>query len=150
MKLARRGHYMPEALQANAQLVHRVADVKIATAVAVPADTTALELSDAKDVEKPAYFVLTDEKGIAGVVSADRIAAGGDARLASVARRDFIVVPPDTTIFNLMGALQRSAAKLAVVVCPSPVGSSELDLRGVVTRANIVEALAEGMEIFQD
>lgn len=156
MKLVRRGHYMPEALQANAVLVHHVGDMTMATAAERPARAPAEAPPEADAGKAPEYDVLIDGETIVGVVPTQRVADKADARggpgaLADLARKDFVVVPSDTTIFDLIAAMQRAAAELAVVL---PTDAERRDgaprVRGIVTKSDIAEAMAEGMEIFED
>ncbi|MGH7297398.1 MAG: chloride channel protein [Polyangiaceae bacterium] len=146
-KLARRGHYMPEALQANAHLVHHVSDMAFASA----AVATGAPCPEGK--VEPDYLVLMNGPNVTGVVATSaapaRTHAPRDAAsLERTARRDFVVASCDTTIFDLMSAMGRANASLAVIVGPG--GPAEGAVRGVVTKAHIAEALTEGMEIFQD
>ena len=69
MKLARRGHYMPQALQANAHLVHHVGDMTMATAAALAVDVAADSLAVAQPPEAPTYFVVADGEKVIGVIS---------------------------------------------------------------------------------
>jgi CBS domain-containing protein len=75
-------------------------------------------------------------------------------RLDEIAQHDFIVVAPETTIFDLLAGLQQARASVAVVASPAGSASSVPapgpDIRGVVTRADITGALAESMELFED
>ena len=151
MKLARRGHYMPEALQANAHLVHHVSDMKMAAAVAMASDAT---IEDATRVADPTrYVVVLDAGEVVAVLGKGDIRARDalpGAKLRDLAGPDFVVTRSDTTIFDLIAALQRGKADLAVIV-PSMRDAREApEICGVVTKAHIVEALAEGMEIFED
>jgi CIC family chloride channel protein len=156
MKLARRGHVMPEALQANAYLVHHVADMAMATAAALP-PTAAAELRIIDDqAEGPVYWVIVDGENIVGVISRQWVREHPDALLAAtsladVVRHDFVEVGSGTTLFDLIAAMQRVQADLAVVVTTE---GERMDgaprFRGVVTKTHIVEAIADGMEIFED
>lgn len=92
-KLSRRGHVMPEALQANAYLLHHISDLK---------------LSPAED----------------GPVNA-------------------VPATPTDTLFDVLGRLQRAGASAAVVTDGDAV-------LGAVTKADLAEAIAEGMEMFED
>jgi CIC family chloride channel protein len=155
MKLARRGHYMPQALQANALLVHLVGDMTMGRAVVVSADAGAGGLPDVRAADSPAYFVVDDGQAFVGVIpsewAAERPGSLRDAKLLSgVARSDFVVVESATTILELIAAMQRGRADFAIVL-PGPGDPLQASrVRGVVTKAHIAEALAEGMEIFED
>jgi CIC family chloride channel protein len=152
MKLARRGHDMPEALQANAHLVHHVGDMTMATAVSLRADATAEQLAAAGAAD---YAVLVQDGQIVGVIGMEWVAEHGQnihdaSSIGSVAKRNFVSVSTETTIFDLIASMQRGRAELAVVLSPE-AGRGDVDrIRGVVTRSHILEVLAEGMEIFED
>jgi CIC family chloride channel protein len=152
MKLVRRGHYMPEALQANAILVHHVGDLAMAGAAVLPAGATGKDVASAELPWAPEYLVLAEGDKVVGVVRRDMAqleALDPAAPLADVARRDFAVVAADMTLFELMPAMKRSRAELAVVLAPVATGAG-VAVAGVVTKAHVAEALAEGMEIFGD
>jgi CIC family chloride channel protein len=152
MKLARRGHYIPEALQANAHLVHHVADVAL-----VPVEilnwTTSPDALDATG-DGPSYFVLMEGPRVMGVIT--REWALGHPRelhearsLADVARTDYVTVEPDTTIFDVMANMQAGQAELAVVLAPvKERKAGHAPIRGVLTGAHLAEVIAEGMEYF--
>ena len=53
MKLARRGHYMPQALQANAHLVHHVEDMTMATAASIRVDADPSRLAIHRGTGRP-------------------------------------------------------------------------------------------------
>jgi CIC family chloride channel protein len=137
MKLTRRGHYMPQALQANAHLVHHVSDLTLAPAVRVPADPdgTAVELPS-RDTQTP-YRVLTDGDRIVGVLSSNGPVA-------------FVTVASDATLVELLALMARSHAALAVVVASGTEVDHASSVLGVITQAAMTEALAVGMELFGD
>ncbi|MGD0674527.1 MAG: chloride channel protein [Polyangiaceae bacterium] len=156
MKLARRGHYMPEALQANAHLVHHVGDMMMATAATLPVARAEDNLAIDEQADGPAYWVLVDADEIVGVISRQwasdhRDALRAAAPLASLVRRDFVVVGSETTLFALIATLQRARVELAVVVTTDAQRRNGASwVRGVVTKGHIAEALADGMEMFED
>jgi CIC family chloride channel protein len=156
MKLVRRGHVMPEALQANAHLVHHVEDVAIDAAEVAPTDAAPASLDLTENPRVPAYMVAVDRKGgIVGLLSRDwlrahREAASRAGRLDELVRRDYIEVAPDITIFELLARMQRAHASEAVVVRTSPAADATPEIVGVLTKSHIAEALAEGMELFED
>lgn len=150
MKLVRRGHLMPEALQSNAHLVHHVADMTMATAALRPADATTDAIAPPADgAAVPGYFVLGDLQKIVGVVASawaaeHRPALAEGAPLASLAHHDFVVVMGDTTLFDLIAAMQRSHADLAIVTGADAGAPAGGRLLGVVTRADIFGGARRG------
>jgi CIC family chloride channel protein len=154
MKLARRGHVMPLALQANAHMVHHVADVAMDTVLALPADSSPLSLELGDRPGAPSHYVVVDDSGIVGVVSRGWALAHRNEMLAArtlgeSAQRDFVVVPSDTTIFDLIATLQRARGSVAIVTAADAAPSAS-QIRGIVTKEHLAEALAEGMELFED
>ncbi len=152
MKLVRRGEAMPEALQANAHMVHHVADVTMSRAVACPASLAPAGVGLADRADAPAYFVVVDANQIVGVVAREWAQSHREAcqqahRLDELMQRDFIVVSPETTIFNLIARIQRTRTSVAVV---ATVVDEVPKVSGVVSKADLAEILAEGMELFQD
>ena len=160
MKLARRGHVMPEALQANAHLVHHVADMAMSRAEVLPARAPIGQLDLGHEPPGPEHVVLIDGGRVVGFLQRSWALGHPDelarARtLGQLARHDCIVLPPEMTIFDLLAAMQRRRAAVAVVVGQRPAGAagdedSGPQIHGLVTKSDLAEALAEGMEMFAD
>jgi CIC family chloride channel protein len=154
MKLVRRGHYMPEALQANAYLVSHVGEIKMATATTIRADDLGRLLAT-DGLGAFAYDVIAHGETFVGVIERQWAAEHREALLqasppTSLARRDFVVVRGDTTVFELIALMQKTKAEIAVVCATDGGGGAVPNLLGVVTKAHVMGALAEGMEIFGD
>ncbi len=156
MKLARRHHYTPKALEANPALVHHVSDIPLAPAEVLPADLPAARFDAAAD--RPEHVVLVDHGMVTGVVLRDWVrahpdAVAGAATLADIARAAgvaSIVVRHDNTIFTLLGRLRLAHASLAVVLGPPSGTEHARSVLGVVTMTHLAEVLTEGMEILID
>ncbi|MEO6952807.1 MAG: chloride channel protein [Polyangia bacterium] len=154
MKLARRGHPMPWALQANAFLVHQVTDIVLDKATVLPGDTRGDTFVPDEADEAPEEVVLTDADGhVAGVLARSwmlghRDALGAAARLVDVARQDFVIVSGSTTVAEVLAKLQATHASIAIVVATKSGAPDEVV--GIITKAHLTEALAEGLELFGD
>lgn len=153
MKLVRRGHVIPQALQANAHLVHHVGEMTLAPAAAVPISTPPAELPVSDERASPPYFVLLDGERVASVLSREWMLAYPErvraaATLADLAGGECVTVTPATTIFDLLHQLQSARAQAAVVVEPVKDGSPRI--LGVVTMAHVAEVIAESLELFSD
>jgi CIC family chloride channel protein len=116
LKLARRGHVMPEALQANAHLVHHVADLALADVQPLAADASPAALGELTH----AYVVLLRDQQVTGVLTRTWLAGHVPERqrarsVEELARRDFVVVSASTTVFDLIASLQRAHAGVAVL-----------------------------------
>jgi len=156
MKLTRRGHTMPEALQANAHLVHHVSDIALSTVVMLEADRPPGDLDLEERDDAPTHVVLLQEGRVVGAASLEW--ARGHAEALSRASRigdalpdGHIVVSANSTIFDLIARLQKASASVAVVVAAgTDDGAEPPKVLGVVPKAHLVEVLAEGMELFTD
>jgi chloride channel protein, CIC family len=155
MKLARRGHYMPQALQANAHLVHHISDMTLDPATVLPASTTIDGLDLSEDPGPPFCVVLVDGDVVTGVLPRDW-ALGHPSRIRSartlgdVGLKDYVTISRDATIVDLLALFMATRASIAVVVSPSGAGADGTRVAGVVPKGTLAETLAEGMELFGD
>jgi CIC family chloride channel protein len=155
MKLARRDHPMPWALQANAQLVRHVTDVAIDDATVLPGETRGSELSLDATAVAPAEIVVVSGGRVAGVLSrrwavANSEAVRGAATLLDVARHDFVTVVSSVPIFEVFARMRAANASVAIVLKPAARGSKVDSVIGIVTQAHLAEAVAAGMDLFGD
>ncbi len=158
MKLTRRGHVMPQALQANAHLVHHVGELVMANVEVLQASDPPERLAIFERMDSPCHAVIVDGDEVVGAVSrewavshAEQVRAAGT--LAELASPELVVASSDTTLFDLLARMQRAHVQVAVVrvVAPEePQCKGGCGVRGVVTLAHIAEAIAEGMEMFAD
>ncbi len=156
MKLVRRGHYMPQALQANAHLVHHVSDMTLEPATVMATDSPVEQLVMNEEPGPPFCVALVEENRVTGVLPRDWVLGHptkirAAKQLGDAALQTYVTIASDATLVELMALLATSRATLAVVV--SPPGSEVTmtsKVLGVVTKAGLAEALTEGMEIFAD
>ena len=137
-KLVRRGHRMPEALETNAHLFRRASDLMDARVAVVPASLTSAELGQ-KAQEQPGveYFLLDGPGGITGVSPRGRAPI-----------HDFCVLESDFTLLDCLERMHRSNAPLALVSAAGDLDGAQA--RGVVTREQLADALAESIERYDD
>jgi CIC family chloride channel protein len=164
MKLTRRGHVMPGALQANAHLVHHVADIspEAVTVIDGAADPAALDLADPSGASE--HLVVVAGTEVVGVLSREHLRChpaevAGARSVAALVHPDHVpdhvVVEATATVFDLLVLIQNTHASIAVVVDDGtrPDGGRagvHPNVRGVVTKAHLADAIAEGMELFED
>jgi chloride channel protein, CIC family len=153
MKLTRRGHYMPQALQANAFLVHHVSDITLDPATVLPATAPVDQLDMSEEPGPPGCIVLVDDGRVTGVLARDWV-LGHPSKVRSarllgdVASKDFVTIAHDETIVDLLALLLAARASMAVVVSSGGAEGNAKKVLGVVTKAILAETLAEGMELF--
>jgi CIC family chloride channel protein len=152
MKLTRRGHYMPQALQANAHLVQRVSDLRLEPVLQMSADDPPDALDLRKDAQLPSYVVLLRGDTVVGVIAREWASTHEQRvhsamRLADLARHDFVIIPGDETLVDLLARMVASHAFVAVVGAgEGRAGETEAktSVAGIVTLAGMAEARRRG------
>lgn len=155
LKLVRRGHYLPEALQANPQQLKRAMDVMDTQFVAVPAFSTPDEFMHIVSEQSAAsYFLIKDINQIIGVVTKDSIPkvigqVGKPIKLGDIASKNFVIVEEKTTLSEVIARMQSSQASVALVT--HDTGSASVDnVKGLITKQQIADAIVQTMEMFSD
>jgi CIC family chloride channel protein len=148
LKLTRRGHYMPESMQAGFPQVRLARDVMETHLAPVPASTPLNELSEAFAGPNQIDYLLVEDLGkVVGVVKKDsafdvftRNDAAGAIR--EIANKNFEVVTENTTLFDIISKMHSNHVTLFLVASGlSPV--SVQDVKGVVSKERIADALTE-------
>jgi CIC family chloride channel protein len=155
MKLARRDHYIPAALQANLLHVRRARDVMQTPVVKISSsdtlDVLARSSADHPDVR---WFLVVDNDHVSGVAPRDYALSASETErrgwhsVADVMRRDFILVQEDETMDSIVARLHRPHAAVAIVVKRTESPSSIVDVTGIITWERVAELLEEIIEPF--
>jgi CIC family chloride channel protein len=138
LKLVRRGHYMPEALQTNFQYLKRARNVMQSNVPAVQASSTIDEFARmAPQYPAASYFLVKDTDRVIGVVSKDAaLAALEEARktvkLGDIADDDFIIVTENTTLFDIIAKMR--AHRTAVALVARDLGTKNKSLLDAIVR----------------
>jgi CIC family chloride channel protein len=150
LKLMRRGHAIPEALQTNLAQQRPASDFMTTEVVLVPADATLEEfgrLLAGRNSESAC--VVVDGEEIVGVLDA-RMALeallhpGRKALMGEVASRKFLSVAPQMRLFDVVASLHARQLPVALVVSgPGPQG-----VEGLITRQQIAEVFEDSVELF--
>jgi len=157
MKLARRDHYIPAALQANLLHVRRARDIMQTTVVMVPSSVS-LDVLARRSTEHPdvRWFLVVDEGHVRGVAPRDYALSASDTErrgwhsVADVMRRDFIFVHEDETMGNILAHLHRAHAEVAIVLRQPGSTSSAVDVMGIITWYRVAELLEETVDLYSE
>ncbi len=150
LKLVRRGHRIPEALQTNLPQQRPARDVMNTEVVFVPANATLTEFRRllAMHRSEPGYVII-DGKGIVGVLDA-RMAleamvhpCAGE-KVGDIAAHKFITVSPDTRLFDVVAGLHARHMPVALVVS----GAGPEGVEGLITRQQIADVFEDSVELF--
>jgi CIC family chloride channel protein len=152
LKLTRRGHHMPEAMQSNFPLVrlaHDLMDSRLATAAAsLPLN----QLSKAVPAGQAVDFILVEQEGkIIGIVqmtsALDALARDGTTQtLGGIADRKFDVVTENDSLFKIISKRRLDRVSVFLVTTgPGPV--SIHNIKGVISTERIADAMTETISL---
>jgi CIC family chloride channel protein len=144
MKLSRRGHSIPEALQTNLYLMHSAGELLDVPMLRRAADdcTPLRKVLHAR--RRTPHILLVGDAQIAGLISADELRRlDPDTRLsrlfATHGTSDFITVSADDTLFDVFIRLRDSRADTALVTAHGDT-DSEKNVIGALTWEQIAHA----------
>ncbi len=152
-KLARRGHEIPAALQANFYQLKKMRQLMDTHFVTVSANDSLDDFvrlaSERRDV--PCFLVVGPE-GFVGFLTRD-LALRPPAQqqnpitLGDLADREFITVDENAQLLDVMTRL-RSAGVGVALVTDGPGSPGPASVRGLITREEIANAVIDGVEFF--
>lgn len=154
-KLARRGHAIPAALQANFYPLRKTSDVMDTHFVTVPATSTLDDfVRTASEHPEVSCFLVEGPEGLIGFLTRDSAllpAARQESaiKLADLADRRFVTVTEGMLLLDVMTHLRSAGVSVALVTD----GTGKLSgngVRGLITSQQIASAVIEGMELFAD
>jgi CIC family chloride channel protein len=144
MKLSRRGHSIPEALQTNLYLMHSARELLDVPMLRRAADdrTPLRKVLHAR--RRTPHILLVGDGRIAGLISADELRRlDPDTRLSQLFAThdtsDFITVSADDSLFDVFIRLRDSRADTALVTAQGDA-DSEKDVIGALTWEQIAHA----------
>ena len=151
-KLARRGHDIPAALQANFYHLKKTRDIMDTQFVAVPAGGTIEDfVRTASERPEVSCFLVEGPEGLVGFLTRDsalRPAQPLDkVTLADLADRRFVTVGQDTPLLEVMTRLRDRRRSVALVNDGMDKVSGS-GVRGLITKQQIASAVIDGMELF--
>ena len=155
LKLARRGHNMPESLQADYHYMRRARDIMDSPANIISPDYPLGKfVRQCSDQDSISYYVVANDAGIQGVVSnytALKAFSGPEDLLTvkEIASKNYIVVTADTTIFDVLTQMRTNAASVALVT-DRPRPTSSCDVEGLISKEVIAKSTEEALELFSD
>ncbi len=157
LKLVRRGHYMPEALQANFHHLTPASEILTTSMVTVPVSMTMKDFSQVlfRDPEV-AVYLLEEDGEVVSVLSWEnalerlqRRSENPPRQLRDLDRQAFVTIRGETRVIDIMRSLRHNRASFALVTeAPGPPAAGSV--KGVITRERIEENLEEALSIFSE
>jgi chloride channel protein, CIC family len=151
LKLVRRGHWMPEALQVNLHYIKRVKEVMDTRFRILPAGTRINEIMPDKEWAEVSWVLAEESHQIVGLarkedVLKSRQPADGPTTLTEVMNKDYILVGENDSLFDLIARMGGSHASMALVLADSD--PSPDNVRGIITNEKIGESMCQTVDIF--
>jgi CIC family chloride channel protein len=153
MKLVRRGHHVPKALQANFHYETTAREMMDTGFRVLPGAMRLQAFADlALDAPDTSHFIVDSGNGAFTVVSRDAaLAALRDAskglRLEQVPAAGHVAVREATTLMDILGAMGAKGVSVAVVV-DDPVHPATGAIRGILTHRQITGSLVESAKLY--
>ncbi len=155
LKLTRRGHRMPSAMQANIQYMRPARELTHSGIVRLPADMTLPELA----IILPSYpadacFVAMEEKKVAGVIT---ISAALKAvrrprpgvTVAEIASDGYAVISAETSVFEILTKIRLDGTEV-FLLAPGPKDNPADGLQRWISKESIADSLIDAIELFAD
>jgi CIC family chloride channel protein len=146
LKLARRGHFMPNTLRIDFQYLKQAkSSVEGSPAIlagSMPIDDFA-ELVSRGDGPS---FLVEDGKSILGIVSGKdalkALNAPSGMTLGDLAEKNFIIISEETPLFEILRRMRKEGAATAIVV-PKGKPLTSANVAGIITREQIDDLIGE-------
>ena len=155
LKLTRRGHHMPSAMQANIQYMKPARELNHAPIFRLPADMTLPELA----IILPSYpagacFVAMQEKKIAGVVTINTALQSvrrprQETTIAEIVSQNYAVISADTSVFEILTKIRLDGTE-AFLLAPGQHENAADGLQRWISKESIAESLIDAIELFSE
>jgi len=153
LKLARRGHTIPQSLRTAVHELRRAEDLMEAVQAMLEASGTlgdaARILADRTDVS---WFLVVDGDRVVGILTrSDALAAlserGRSTSLGEIAQGDWLRVSPRARLAEIVGGIRAHGASF-VLVAEEPEPMAPGAVRGLITKVEIADAIAQVSELY--
>jgi CIC family chloride channel protein len=155
MKLARRGHYVPEVLRTGPHFVRRAKEMMSPNFGPLPASTTLAEFGQIVSRQPTIPFYLVEDHnrivGFARHECALRLlnSDSGTVPLGEISENNYILVSSETDLFEVINRMHSSRASIALVANGSEIVAAD-QVQGLISRRQLADALVEAAEFFHD
>jgi CIC family chloride channel protein len=155
LKLARRGHRMPSAMQANIQYMKPARELTHAGIVRLPSDMTLPELAIIlASYPADACFVAMEEKKIAGVITINAALKAvrrprQEITVAEIVSDGYADINSDTSVFEIRTKMRLDGTEV-FLLAPGPKDNPADGLQRWISKESIADSLIDAIELFAD
>lgn len=142
IKLVKRGHLIPQAMQANMFLVRHAADIMDRNIQILPETTEVSSLSHAGI----SHVIATRDGKVTAILQDTVILQQGSQTLADIASPHFIVVRQQEVVQKIIRRMRDNHASAAIVVSdgtgPQALGDNVV---GIITKVQLADSMADSV-----
>lgn len=157
MKLARRGHDVPDALHASLHLVQRAGKIMRTDFVCIDADVELREFANQvrSGTIVPGVFLAMDNNRVAGFLHGESVInalckeSRSNTRLRDVMRSDFTTVTERATLYEITRRLHNDFASVAMVLKAGNAQGPD-SICGFISNEQLGEAIVESSSTLED
>ncbi len=157
LKLVRRGHYMPAALQVNLLQIRCARDAMQTTVASLQTTDSLHEMRKLSTLDPAIHWFLVVEKGqVVGVISRDYTFSFTDSEeqdgqpVSEYMRHDFIFAFENEKLADIVARMHRPHAAVAVVLKTNGRAAALEAVAGIITWEHIAEVLEESVDLFAE
>ena len=153
MKLARRGHWIPEALHSAVHDLRKAEDIMETRVTIIPSTHTVNDLISVLQNEPEAHwFLVADSDNVVGVLSREAaleaaVIKTGFEKVAEVPSLGFIIVNGDLQFYSIIVRMRLANASAALVAHDRSLLPGSVI--GIIGKAEITQAVSQSAEFFQ-
>ncbi len=155
LKLMRRGHRMPSAMQANIQYMKPARELAHSAIVRLPGAMTLPELA----ITLPSYpadacFAVMEETKIAGVITMSAALKAirrprAQTTLVEILSENYAVISEDTSVFEILTKLRLNGTEV-FLLAPGPKDDPAAGMQRWISKESIADSLIDAIELFAD
>jgi CIC family chloride channel protein len=155
MKLVRRGHTIPESLQANFQQLKRAREIMDTRFAPVAASDSLDDLARiAAEQPEVSWFLVTDASKVIGFLTKEGVLTPlcrlrEAVSLGEIADRQYVTVAEEATLFDVMDSMRLGHVEAAMITQETRSVSPDR-VKGLITKHQIGDTLAQGVEFYSD
>jgi chloride channel protein, CIC family len=157
LKLVRRGHYMPAALQVNLLQVRCARDIMHnALAIIAPSDNMKTFRSLVSQNPSIRWFLVADNGQVVGVIPHEYALSNSDPNhqdwhtVSDLIRRDFIFASENDNLADIVARMHKPHSAVGVVLSREGRAASADAVVGIITWEHIAEVLEESVDLFSE
>ena len=153
LKLARRGHFMPNALRTNFPSLKHAKSIMESPPAILPASMPIEDFVKLVIQGDGSCFLVEDQQSILGMVSEKDALKALDAPsgmlLNELAEKKYITVSEESPLFEIVGRMRAEGANTAIVV-PKGKSPASGNVVGVITGERIADLIEQSMASYEE